>query len=216
MSKEKTAKSVWAGRIGKKTVEALNRHRFEAYYCENREAALEKALELIPEGSSVCWGGSATMEETGIIEKLKSGNYKLLDRSKAKSREEALNISRQAFTADYFIMSSNAISADGQLVNIDGTGNRAAALIFGPKNVIVIAGINKIAADLDAAIARARNIAAPMNIQRFGLEKAPCITTGICHDCYAEDCICANIVITRISKPAGKIKVIIAGENLGF
>ena len=216
MTDNNTAKKLRTEALGKKTAEALNRRRFEAYYCEDKETALKKALELIPEGSSVCWGGSATMEETGIIEKLKRGNYKLLDRSIAKSREEALNISRQAFTADYFIMSSNAISADGQLVNIDGMGNRAAALIFGPKNVLVIAGINKIAADIEAAIARARNIAAPMNIQRFGLEKAPCIKTGICHDCYAEDCICANIVITRISKPAGKIKVIIAGEDLGF
>lgn len=208
--------TLWAEKTGKETVNALNRRYFDAYYCKDKEEALNKALEFIPENSSVCWGGSITISEIGLIDKLRNGNYKLLDRDKANSPEEFANISRQGFFSDIFLMSSNAVTQDGQLVNIDGMGNRVASLIFGPKSVIVIAGINKIRKNIDDAINRARGIAAPMNMQRFADKHAPCSDTGKCFDCISEDCICSNIVITRISKPAKKIKVLLVGENLGF
>ena len=122
---------------------------------------------------------------------------------------------RQALTCGTFIMSSNAISADGQLVNIDGNANRVAALCFGPESVLVIAGMNKVMGDLDSAIARARQVAAPANAQRFDI-KTPCAVTGSCGDCTSPDCICCQMVITRACRPAGRIKVILVGEDLGF
>ncbi len=122
---------------------------------------------------------------------------------------------RQALTCGTFIMSSNAISADGQLVNLDGNANRVAALCFGPESVLVIAGMNKVMGDLDSAIARARQVAAPANAQRFDI-KTPCAVTGSCGDCTSPDCICCQMVITRGCRPAGRIKVILVGQDLGF
>lgn len=185
----------------------------EPYFCETKEDALNKALELIKEGTTVSWGGTMTMKEIGLDTALKNGNYTVLDRENAK---EGQDIAREAFFADYYIMSANAICDDGQLINIDGNGNRCAALIFGPKNVIVIAGMNKVVQGYENALNRARTVAAPINVQRFPDKVTGCSKTGKCTDCKSPDTICCNIVTTRISRPQGKIKVILVNEDLGF
>ena len=202
-------------KLGQSVVKALNGRHFEAYYCPDMQAACEKLLSLIPETDTVAWGGSQTLAEIGAQDALRMRGQSLIDRDMAKAPEERNALMRQALTADTFLMSSNAITEDGQLVNMDGNGNRVAALIYGPRQVIVVAGLNKIAKDLDAAIARVRGTAAPTNAQRFNIN-TPCKVTGTCADCKCPDSICANMVITRLCKPNGKIKVILVGENLGM
>lgn len=201
-------------KLGATVVEALKKRHFDAYYCPTAEEAVKQVLDLIPKGDVVSWGGSVTMQETGILDAVKA-NYQVIDRATAADREETDALMRQALTSDTFLMSSNAITEDGQLYNIDGTGNRCAALIFGPKSVIVVAGMNKVVKTVADAEARARNIAAPMNAQRFDVA-TPCNATGACGDCVSPGCICASMVRTRISKPAGKIKVVLIGENYGM
>ena len=158
---------------------------------------------------------AATAAQIGLMDRLHQGDYQLIDRDTGKTPEEKQALMRQALTCGTFIMSSNAISADGQLVNMDGNANRVAALCFGPESVLVIAGMNKVMGDLDSAIARARQVAAPANAQRFDI-KTPCAVTGSCGDCTSSDCICCQMVITRACRPAGRIKVILVGEDLGF
>ena len=149
------------------------------------------------------------------MDRLHQGDYQLIDRDTGKTPAEKQALMRQALTCGTFIMSSNAISADGQLVNLDGNANRVAALCFGPESVLVIAGMNKVMGDLDSAIARARQVAAPANAQRFDI-KTPCAVTGSCGNCTSPDCICCQMVITRACRPAGRIKVILEVEDLGF
>lgn len=194
---------------------ALQKRNMEAYYCPDKASALAKALELIPEDDVVSWGGSVSIAEIGLQAAVKARN-KVIDRALAKNVEEKMELMRQALTCDTFIMSANAISEDGQLVNIDGNGNRCAALIFGPKKVVIIAGMNKVAKDLDAAMKRARGTAAPINAQRFEGLNTPCAKLGKCMDCMSPDTICCQFVITRYSRQKGRIKVILVGENLGF
>lgn len=201
--------------LGATLVANMQRRGFEAYYCADKEAALAKALELIPATDVVSWGGSATIAEVGLLDAVKRRNP-VIDRDTAADPAEKVELMRKGLLCDTFIMSSNAISVDGQLVNIDGNGNRVAALIFGPKQVIVIAGLNKVAGSLDAAMDRARNVAAPINAQRFAGLPTPCYKLGRCADCQSPDSICAQIVITRRSRTAGRIKVILVGEHLGF
>jgi L-lactate utilization protein LutB len=202
-------------KLGESLVKALKARHFEACYCTDIEEAKQKLIEWIPQEDTVAWGGSQTLAEIGAQEMLRARGQVLIDRDTAKTPEERNTLMRQALTADTFLMSSNAITEDGQLVNMDGNGNRAAALVYGPRQVIVVAGLNKVAKDLDAAIARVRGTAAPTNAQRFPVN-TPCKITGVCADCKSPDCICANMVITRLSKPAGKIKVILIGEMLGM
>lgn len=202
-------------KAGAKVAEALNKRYFEAYYCSDRTEALEKILELIPQDHVVSWGGATTVDELGVKEALRQRGQAVIDRDTAKDAQERQQMLKQALTCDTFLMGSNAISADGQLVNIDGTGNRVAALCFGPTQVVVVAGMNKVAGDLDGAMRRAREVAAPMNAQRFPL-KTPCVANGLCGDCKGPDSICAQIVTTRLCKPAGRIKVVLVGEDLGF
>ncbi|MBE7091967.1 MAG: lactate utilization protein [Clostridiales bacterium] len=201
--------------LGKTLVENFNKRFFESYYCSTKEEAKDKALSLIKEGSSVSFGGSMSLSQCGLLDAVKSGNFTVYDRNLAKTPEEREEIMRKAFIADTFLMSANAVSQEGELVNIDGLGNRVSALCFGPKQIIVIVGLNKVAPDLDSAIVRARNVASPINTQRFNLD-TPCTKKGACYDCKASDCICAQIVITRICRPKGRIKVIFCGEDLGF
>lgn len=200
---------------GPTLVKAMKKRQFDAYYCSTAEEAVEKVLELIPAGNVVSWGGVATVDQLGIKDRLRQRNQPLIDRDTAKTPDERMDMLRQALTCDTFLMSSNAISEDGQLVNIDGMGNRVAALCFGPKQVIVVAGMNKVAGDLDSAMSRARHIAAPANVQRFDV-KTPCAVTGQCGNCTSPDCICAQIVTTRFSKIPGRIKVVLVGEVLGL
>lgn len=197
---------------GQLLVRNLKNRYFEAYYCETGEQALAKALELIPKGASVGWGGATSAQQIGLLEAVHSPNYRAIDRDLAPDRIQAM---RDCLLADVFITGANALSLDGQMVNIDGMGNRVAAICYGPKSVIVIAGINKVADNLEAAVRRARTVAAPMNKQRFAAE-TPCMATGSCADCKAPGCICNQIVITRNCRPDGRIKVIVVGEELGF
>lgn len=196
-------------------VKNLNSRHFEAYFCATGTEALAKALELIPKESTVGWGGALSAQQIGLLDAVRSGNYKALDRDRASSMEERTAIQRQCFDADFFITGANALSLDGQMVNIDGNGNRAGMIVYGPKNILVIAGMNKVCDSLEDAVRRARTIAAPRNAQRFGLPN-PCSVTGACGDCKNETCICNQMVITRNSRPAGRIKVIVVGEELGF
>ena len=200
---------------GQLLVKNLKSRHFDAYYCETKEEALQKALELIPDHASVSWGGSVTAQQIGLIDAVKAGNYTAIDRLSGTTQEERDEAMRKSVTAEVFLTSANALSMDGQMVNIDGLGNRVAAIIFGPKSVIVVAGMNKVEDTLDAAINRARTVAAPMNKQRFDIP-TPCEVTGTCSDCKAESCICNHIVVTRHCRPAGRIKFILIGEPLGF
>ncbi len=187
---------------------------FDAYYCETKEDALNKALELIPKGATVGWGGAMSAQQIGLLDAMNAGEYNAIDRDKAPNpaaREQAM---RDCLLADVFITGANALSMQGQMVNIDGNGNRVAAIVYGPRSVVVIAGMNKVMDTLEAAVVRARTIAAPMNKQRFPL-KTPCEVTGVCGNCKAEG-ICNQILITRNCKPAGRIKVILVGEELGL
>ncbi len=202
-------------KMGPELVKALEKRHFEAYYCPTKEDAKAKALSLIPDGAVVSWGGSMTLDETGIMAELRSGKYKVIDRDTAKSPEERMDLMRKAFTADTFITSVNGISKDGELVCIDGNGNRVAAIIFGPTNVIVVVGLNKVAPTVQEAMTRARNVAAPANAQRFDIH-TPCIQTGQCADCLSPETICSYFVRIRTSRPPKKIKVILVGEDCGF
>ena len=210
-----TPVQIRSDKLAEKVIKALNSRHFEAYYCPTKEAALEKALSLIPKDEVVSWGGSNTIKEIGLMSYVLENNYSVINRDLAKTPGERMELMRQALTCDTFLMSANAISEDGQLVNVDGNGNRVAAMIFGPKRVIVIAGINKIVKSETDAVVRARTISAPINAQRFDI-KTPCHVTGTCEDCTTPDCICTYVVTTRISHPAKRIKVILVGEPIGY
>ena len=199
---------------GPKIAEALTKRHFEAYYCPDKDSAVKKILEIIPKNHSVAWGGCMTMDQLGLKDKLTAAGYTLIDRDKAANAEERELVMHKALNCGSFIMSSNAITEDGQLFNIDGKGNRVAALIYGPENVIIIAGMNKVVQDMDAAYDRVRGYAAPANAQRFDID-TPCKKIGECADCLSASTICAQFVQTRICKPQGRIKVVLIGEELG-
>ena len=201
--------------LGESVVKALESRNMEAYYVESREEAVKTALRLIGEGSTVNMGGSASVRESGLIEALKDGNYTFYDRDLAPTPEEKEKIARKAFECDWYLGSVNAMSEDGVFVNIDGNANRVAAYAFGPKNVLLIVGMNKIVKTQEDAMHRARNEAAPINTQRFGSD-TPCVRNGSCFDCKSEDCICCQIMITRFSRIPKRFKIILVNENLGF
>ena len=200
---------------GQILVKNLKSRHFDAWYCATRQEALEKALELIPQGATVGWGGVMSAHQIGLVEALNAGVYRAIDRDKCQTSEEKLQAAKDAMFADVFLTGANGLSLDGQMVNIDGTGNRVAAIVYGPKEVLVIAGMNKVTDTLEDAITRARTVAAPLNQQRFQLPN-PCTTTGSCADCKSETCICNQILITRNCRPAGRIKFILVGEDLGL
>lgn len=208
-------KAIRNRKAGEKLCEKLQSRGFAAYYCASREEALQKALELIPAGSVVSWGGCHSAEEIGLLEAVRQGQYQVLDRNTAKTPEERVAIMKQALTCDVFLTGTNAITEDGELVNVDGNGNRVAAMTYGPDSVIVIAGMNKLTKTVMDAANRARTVAAPINAQRFDLQ-TPCKVDGMCHDCNVPDSICTYVVRTRRCKPAGRIKVILVGEELGY
>lgn len=196
-------------------VKNLQSRHFEAYYCATKEEGLEKALSLIPAGDTVGWGGTLTCQQIGLIDAVRAGDFHAMDRDTCKTPEEREQLMRQTLLCDTFLTGANAISMDGQMVNIDGNGNRVAAIVYGPKQVIVVAGMNKVEDTLEAAITRARTVAAPMNQQRFG-HPNPCGATGTCADCKSETCICNHILVTRHCRPVGKIKFVLIGEDLGL
>ena len=205
-------------KFGPIVAKKLESRGFEACYVSTKEEALAQALAWIPADAVIAWGGSVTMQEIGLMDEVKSGKYQVIDRDKAKDPAEKVELMRQSLLCDVYLTGSNAISQDGQLVNVDGNGNRVAAITYGPKNVIVVAGMNKVVPTVEDALTRARTEAAPVNMQRFVNENTttPCAKTGICGNCNSPDCICNDIVITRRCKPAGRIKVILVGEDLGF
>ncbi len=198
-----------------KLMKNLHKRNFGAFYCETRDEALAKALALIPQGASVGWGGATSAEQIGLLDGVRKGNYIALDRERAATPEERTEIMRACLGADVFLTGANALSLEGEMVNIDGMGNRVAAIVYGPKTVIVIAGMNKVMDTLEDAVKRARTVAAPINKQRFGGD-TPCKATGTCADCLSDSCICNQLLITRNCRPAGRIQFILVGEVLGF
>lgn len=202
-------------RLANKLIKNLERRHYEAYFCNTREEAVEKVTELIPDGASLAWGGSMTIRDMGLTARLKSGNYKVYDRDDVTTQEDKVRMYRKAFECDYYISSVNAISEDGVIVNIDGNGNRVAAITWGPERVILVVGINKVCQDVDAAIKRARSEAAPVNMARFDFN-TPCQKDGTCHDCLSEQSICNYISIQRMSHPAKRHVVVLVGEALGY
>lgn len=210
-----TMKELRDCKLAGQVVQALQSRNMDACFVSTKDDALEKALSWIPEGSTVGWGGSMSVEEIGLKQAIRSGNYVSIDREAAKSSEEADQIMHEVLSCDYFLTSSNAVSEDGILFNIDGKANRLAAICYGPKHVIMIIGINKVVKSEQDAVSRARNIAAPINAQRFGIN-TPCKNTGCCYDCKSPDTICCQLLTTRFSKTPGRIKVILVCEDLGY
>ena len=210
-----TPKEMYNEKRGLQLVKNLKSRHFEAYYCADASAALVKALEIIPKGSKVGWGGAKSAEQIGLLNAIRNGNYNVIDRDCAKTPEEKDQADKEALFADVYIAGANAMSRDGQMVSIDGNGNRVAAIVYGPKKVIVIVGMNKVCDTLESAVERARTVAAPMNMQRF-MKDTPCAVTGCCGDCKSEGCICNQILITRHCRPVGRICFLIVGEDLGF
>ena len=198
--------------LAQTVIKGLKSRNMSGYYAASREEALRTALELIPEGSSVTMGGAMSAHEIGLVDSLKKGNYQFIDRDAYTDKRAAM---LAAYDADVFLSSANAITSDGVMVNIDGNSNRVSAIAQGPKKVIFIVGMNKVCGDIDGAIKRARNVAAPINAQRFGLS-TPCSKTGACMNCKSPDTICCQILITRYSRHADRIHVILVNDSLGF
>lgn len=210
-----TPKEIRNGLLAEKLVKNLTRRHFDAYYCPTAAEAVEKVSALIPDGSSVTWGGSMTIRDMGLTKALHERNLTILDRDLAADRDEAQRIYREAFSCDYYLSSANAISEDGVIVNIDGNGNRVAAITFGPKKVIFVIGLNKVAQDVNAALARARSTASPINAARFDIN-TPCRKDGVCHNCNSPESICNYIHFLRNSHPAGRHIVVLVGEDMGY
>lgn len=198
-------------RLAQTVIKGLQSRNMTGYYAEDKEAALKQALELIEENSTISMGGCMSAHEIGLVQALQEGNYQYLDRSKMEPREGLL----AAYDSDVFLSSANAMTSDGILVNIDGNSNRVSCIAQGPKKVIFIVGMNKVCADLDSAMKRARNVAAPTNAQRFDV-KTPCKETGKCFDCKSPDTICCQFLITRYSRHTDRIHVILVNDTLGF
>ena len=198
--------------LAQKIIKGLESRNMTGYYAASKEEALDIALSLIPEGSSVTMGGAMSAHEIGLVDALKNGCYRFIDRDKAEDRRAAM---LAAYDADVFLSSVNAMTDDGILVNIDGNANRVSAICQGPKKVIFIVGMNKVCPDPDTAMKRARNVAAPVNAQRFGLS-TPCVKTGKCMDCKSPDTICCQFLVTRFSRHPGRIHVILVNDSLGF
>ena len=198
--------------LSKKVIKGLESRQMSGYYAANKEEALKIALSLIPEGSTVTMGGTMSAHEIGLPAALAEGNYNFIDRDKMEDKRAAM---LAAYDADFFLASANAMTEDGVIINIDGNANRVSAIAQGPRHVIFIVGMNKICDDVDGALKRARNVAAPINAQRFGLN-TPCSKTGSCMDCKTPDTICCQFLVTRYSKHPGRIHVILVNDFLGF
>lgn len=193
-------------------IKSLKTRNMTGYYAHTKEEALKMALEIIPEGSTVTMGGGMSVHEIGLVKALKEGDYNFIDRDEMEDKRAAM---LAAYDADVFLASTNAMTEDGILINIDGNANRVSAIAQGPKKVVLIVGMNKVCGDVDGAMKRARNVAAPINAQRFGLN-TPCAKTGSCMNCKSPDTICCQFMITRYSHHPDRIHVILVGENLGF
>lgn len=198
--------------LSEKVINGLASRNMTGYYAPTKEEALKLALSIIPEGSSVTMGGAMSAHEIGLVDALREGNYDFIDRDAYEDKRKAMLL---AYDADFFLSSCNAITEDGILVNIDGNSNRVSAIAQGPRKVLFIVGMNKVCDDVDGAVKRARNVAAPINAQRFDIA-TPCKKTGSCMDCKSPDTICCQFLITRFSRHKDRIHVILVGEDLGF
>ena len=211
MSHKQTALSIQAETI----IKNLEKRNMEGYYFASAAACTEAILSTLPKGSVIGWGGSESIKECGLLEEIQKGGYELLDRSLARTPEESRQIYAKTVLADYYLMSTNAITLGGELINIDGNGNRVACLIQGPSHVIIIAGMNKVVSDVPGGVARVRNMASPANAIRLN-RNLPCAASGVCHDCLSPECSCNQIVVTRRSMHPGRIKIYLVGEELGY
>jgi hypothetical protein len=211
MSHKQTALSIQAETI----IKNLEKRNMEGYYFASAAACTEAILSTLPKGSVIGWGGSESIKECGLLEEIQKGGYELLDRSLARTPEESRQIYAKTVLADYYLMSTNAITLGGELINIDGNGNRVACLIQGPSHVIIIAGMNKVVSDVPGGVARVRNMASPANAIRLN-RNLPCAASGVCHDCLSPECFCNQIVVTRRSMHPGRIKIYLVGEELGY
>ena len=209
------AKKEYYRKLGQTMIKRFARRNIDAVYCDTSEEACAKALELMPSGSSVTWGGSVTIGEIGLLDAVASGDYEVIDRMDQMPGEDARVIHAKQSAADYFLMSTNAFTLDGELVNIDGAGTRLCFLIAGPAHVLVIAGMNKLAHDVESALQRVHDVASPPNCMRLGVN-TPCAVTGVCGDCHGEQTICCQEVVTRHSRIPHRITVIMVGEDLGY
>ena len=198
--------------LAQRVIKGLESRNMKGYYAASKEEALRLALELIPKGSSVTMGGAMSAHEIGLVEALKGPDYHFIDRDAYADKRAAM---LAAYDADFFLSSANAMTEDGVLINIDGNANRVSAIAQGPKKVLMIVGMNKVCKDVDSAMKRARNVAAPTNAQRFGLS-TPCARLGTCMDCKSPDTICCQFLITRFSRHKDRIHVILVNDNLGF
>ena len=198
--------------LAQKVIKGLQSRNMTGYYAKDREEAKRIALSLIPAGSSVTMGGAMSAHEIGLVDAIKGGDYNFIDRAKFEDPREGL---LSQYAADWFLSSANAMTEDGVLVNIDGNSNRVSCIAQGPKHVLFIVGMNKVCSDVDGAMKRARNVAAPINAQRFGLS-TPCSKTGSCMNCKSPDTICCQFLITRFSRHKDRIHVILVNDTLGF
>lgn len=196
-------------------IKNLQKRNMEGYYFTTSAECTQAILQEIPAGSRISWGGSESIRECGLLDAVHNRDFELIDRTAAKSPEESRLLFSKAVLSDYYLMSSNAITLDGELINIDGNGNRVACLVQGPNHVILVVGMNKVVPDVPSGIARIRNMASPANAIRLN-RQLPCAMTGTCHDCFSPDCFCNQILITRRSGHPGRIKVFLVEETLGY
>lgn len=210
-----TPKQINYEHTAKTIIKNLEKRQMEGYYFATADEAKQAILKMMPENSSIGWGGSMTLNEMGLMGAIRDGKYVIFDREAATDDAARKKVYADIINCDYFLMSTNAITMDGELVNVDGRGNRVSFLCFGPQNVLVVAGMNKVVLDVDAGIKRTRNIAAPANTVRLE-RNTPCAVNGKCGDCLSTGCICCQTVITRFSTIPGRVKVILVGEELGY
>ena len=210
-----TPKEARNERLAKTIIKNLERRHMQGFYCKTAQEVVKKVSELIEDGSSVTWGGTMTVRDLGIPDYLKNrGTLEVLDRDMVETPEEKQAMYLRAFSTDVYLSSANAISEDGVIVNIDGNGNRVAAITWGPKKVIFVIGLNKVAQTVESALARARSTASPVNAARFDIN-TPCQMDGVCHNCKSPDSICNYVHFLRNS-PKGRHLVVLVGEDLGY
>lgn len=197
-------------------IQNLEKRNMEGYFAETKEEAVSLIMErFLTPGTSVCFGGSMTLTESGLMDALRQSDCIVYDRAAAKTPEETRDMKANMINSDYFLMSTNAITIDGELINMDGFANRVSFLCYGPAHVIVLAGMNKVVSGVEDGVRRVRDMASPPNTVRLN-KNTPCAKTGRCGDCYSEDCICSQLVITRRSSVKNRIKVILVAEELGY
>lgn len=197
-------------------IQNLAKRNMEGYFAATREEAVQLIMDkFLKAGKTVCFGGSMSLTESGLMDAIRESDCILYDRNTAKTPEAMKEMKAKMINSDYFLMSTNAITVEGELVNIDGVGNRVSYLCYGPENVIILVGMNKVVTSVEDGVHRVRDIASPPNTVRLN-KNTPCAKTGRCGDCYSDDCICSQIVITRRSGTKNRIKVVLVAEELGY